>query len=236
MVPFSLFGYYVSYPLFWEEPLYMFLNIFLLTGVLFCQFCCSFCDPGIIPRALNYPIPDITRREVLWEGEIIAEYFCMTCRVWKAPRTHHCSTCNNCVRVFDHHCPWMGNCIAARNYRFFVAYLLFCTVSCVFVVVVCLKMLLRESTLLGSKIGQLISNLPVPFFLSIYCGIVFFGVGGLLFYHFYLIMAGKSTYESVKEEDTTKWNKGIISNVVSFFCSPCPTTLLDLRAPPALYL
>jgi len=50
--------------------------------------------------------------------------FCLRCRVWRPPNSHHCSTCHMCVRQFDHHCGVVGRCIAERNHRWFVLLLL----------------------------------------------------------------------------------------------------------------
>jgi len=46
--------------------------------------------------------------------------FCLRCRVWRPPNTHHCSVCKMCVRKFDHHCGVVGRCIAERNHRWFI--------------------------------------------------------------------------------------------------------------------
>jgi len=46
--------------------------------------------------------------------------FCLRCRVWRPPNSHHCSVCKMCVRKFDHHCGVVGRCIAERNHRWFI--------------------------------------------------------------------------------------------------------------------
>ena len=46
--------------------------------------------------------------------------FCITCRIWRPPGTHHCGTCNTCVAGFDHHCDFLGKCVGAGNMKLFI--------------------------------------------------------------------------------------------------------------------
>ena len=39
-----------------------------------------------------------------------------------------------CVLDMDHYCPWMNNCVGRRNYRYFILYLIYMVVGCVFVI------------------------------------------------------------------------------------------------------
>ncbi|XP_072958358.1 probable protein S-acyltransferase 12 [Typha angustifolia] len=51
--------------------------------------------------------------------------YCTRCQNNKPPRCHHCSICERCVLKMDHHCVWVVNCVGARNYKFFLLFLLY---------------------------------------------------------------------------------------------------------------
>ncbi|GMR48076.1 hypothetical protein PMAYCL1PPCAC_18271, partial [Pristionchus mayeri] len=56
--------------------------------------------------------------------------YCVQCKGFKAPRSHHCSKCQRCVLKMDHHCPWINNCVGHRNHAHFVFFLASASSGC----------------------------------------------------------------------------------------------------------
>ncbi len=80
---------------------------------------------------------------------------CEKCFMIKPDRAHHCSVCDSCVLKMDHHCPWfaiqtiylmsfflfnrffshknrVNNCVSFSNYKFFILFLGYAFVLCLF--------------------------------------------------------------------------------------------------------
>jgi len=59
--------------------------------------------------------------------------YCDKCVHIKPDRCHHCSVCGACVTKMDHHCPWVNNCVGFSNYKFFILFLGYAFVYCLFI-------------------------------------------------------------------------------------------------------
>jgi len=59
--------------------------------------------------------------------------YCILCDSIKPPRTHHCSLMGKCVLNFDHYCPWTANTIGLENYGYFLLFMFYLLLGCVYV-------------------------------------------------------------------------------------------------------
>ena len=47
----------------------------------------------------------------------------------KPHRSYHCKTCERDIIYMDHHCIWANNCIGLHNYRYFLSFLLYMSIT-----------------------------------------------------------------------------------------------------------
>jgi len=85
----------------------------------------QFGDCGVVPLSLRPPT-----------GSANVES-CKICGGWKPPRAHHSRRLNRCVFRMDHVCNWINNVVGYGNQKFFVLFLFYAFLSCVFNLVVC---------------------------------------------------------------------------------------------------
>ena len=120
--------------------------------------------------------------------------YCMKCQLAKPPRTHHCSYCGRCVMRMDHHCPWIGNCVGLYNHKIFLMFVLHATIGCSIVFAVMFHHWYNYAY------GKIYTNMN-------YCAVILtsfsliFSLGGLFFFHSYLIAMNKSTLEMSQLSD-----------------------------------
>lgn len=74
---------------------------------------------------------------------ILVIRFCEKCQLIKPDRAHHCSVCSTCVLKMDHHCPWVNNCVGFHNYKFFMLFLAYALLYCIFITATSLQYLIR---------------------------------------------------------------------------------------------
>ncbi|KAJ8500469.1 hypothetical protein OPV22_011021 [Ensete ventricosum] len=183
----------------------------------------SFSDPGTVTAenfstyVYAYPYDDI----------IYMEKECSTCKILKPARSKHCGICNRCVARFDHHCGWMNNCIGEKNTRYFMAFLLWHFLICLYGAVVLGLILagqLKEhkiiyiltayygiehsfSSLSPHVVQWLLGSYNTQILLIMFLAIISLLLAGFFGYHAHLCLTNTTTNETFKWRDYISWKR-----------------------------
>jgi len=172
--------------------------------------------------------------------------YCEKCVTIKPDRAHHCSVCGTCVLKMDHHCPWVNNCVAFNNYKFFVLFLMYGLVYCLYVALTSLKYFLQfwrdvggggggsedgdqktEHSFTGG--GQF--HILFLFFVSAMFSI---SLCSLLGYHVHLVLHNRTTLEAFRAPvfrrgpDKDGFSLGKRGNLSEVFGDDCWSLLLPV--------
>ncbi|XP_075548907.1 DNZDHHC/NEW1 zinc finger protein 11 isoform X2 [Dermacentor variabilis] len=94
-----------------------------------------FSDPGTVPLPqTNLDFSDALRanKPIDDKGDWT---ICSRCETYRPPRAHHCRICQRCIRRMDHHCPWINNCVGEQNQKYFIQFLLYVGLGCLYIIV-----------------------------------------------------------------------------------------------------
>lgn len=197
----------------------------LLVMLIWCYFMVVLTDPGSVPQdwrpivdeeaaeAQTMPIsatlPSISNTTcpqplVGGMAQIPGLRYCTKCENIKPPRSHHCRVCQRCILKMDHHCVWVVNCVGARNYKFFLLFLLYTFLAATldtFVLLPCFINFFkgfqnRSDSPSGLATTFLAFILNVAFALSLL---------GFLIMHASLVSSNTTTIEVYEKKKTIRW-------------------------------
>ncbi|XP_072040605.1 palmitoyltransferase ZDHHC20-B-like isoform X3 [Amphiura filiformis] len=120
--------------------------------------------------------------------------YCGPCKAIKPDRAHHCSVCSTCVLKMDHHCPWVNNCVGFSNYKYFVLFLLYALLYCLYVAVTVLPYFIQFWT---GGLGGENSKFHI-LFLFFAAAMFAISVSVLFCMHIHLTLTNRSTLESFR--------------------------------------
>ncbi|XP_014670661.1 PREDICTED: palmitoyltransferase ZDHHC2-like, partial [Priapulus caudatus] len=161
--------------------------------------------------------------------------YCEKCQCLKPDRSHHCSVCGRCILKMDHHCPWVNNCVNFSNYKFFVLFLGYGILYCLYVAFTSMPYFLQLFNV-GFR-GAAEFQIMFLFFLGLLFAISLVCLFG---YHLFLTSRNKSTLESFRTPmfttgpDPHGFNLGVKANFQEVFgdqreimCLPIFTAMGD---------
>uniref|UniRef100_A0A5K4F1T2 Palmitoyltransferase n=2 Tax=Schistosoma mansoni TaxID=6183 RepID=A0A5K4F1T2_SCHMA len=100
--------------------------------LLFSHICAAVTDPGLIP------LHQYTANQLASVQKPDGWTTCNKCGIHRPPRAHHCRICRRCVRRMDHHCPWINNCVGECNQKYFIQFLIYVGILCVYALILVL--------------------------------------------------------------------------------------------------
>lgn len=113
--------------------------------------------------------------------------FCEKCKIIKPDRAHHCRICRCCVLKMDHHCVWVNNCVNFHNYKYFVLFVGYALIMCVYIASTSLRDFLQYFR------GEVNFHILFLFFTAVMFAL---SLVSLFFYHIYLVLVNRTTLES----------------------------------------
>ena len=235
LIPCTVFVVFVAFPLYEELKgnaggTVLLVISFILPCISMSSLFCSGCmDPGIIPRA---PAPvgntdHISRtRNVEVNGHMVLVRYNETCNFYQPPRAHHCSVLNDCIERFDHYCPWVGTTIGKRNYRFYLIFVFSSTLVCIYTFTCSAFLIQMRVDEPDTTVQEALRKEAGALFMMIYVFIGVWFVGGLSFFHIYLLSRNQTTYENIRHSYdrnyTNPYNRGCLANWAEVFCVKVP--------------
>nr|XP_054302267.1 palmitoyltransferase ZDHHC20 isoform X9 [Pongo pygmaeus] len=120
--------------------------------------------------------------------------YCEKCQLIKPDRAYHCSACDSCILKMDHHCPWVNNCVGFSNYKFFLLFLLYSLLYCLFVAATVLEYFIKFWT---NELTDTRAKFHV-LFLFFVSAMFFISVLSLFSYHCWLVGKNRTTIESFR--------------------------------------
>ncbi|XP_051824385.1 palmitoyltransferase ZDHHC15 [Antechinus flavipes] len=160
--------------------------------------------------------------------------FCDRCHLIKPDRCHHCSVCSMCVLKMDHHCPWVNNCIGFSNYKFFLQFLAYSVLYCLYIATTVFQYFIKYWV---GDLPNTRSKFHVLFLLFVAC--MFFVSLMILFgYHCWLLSRNKTTLEAfsapvfLSGPDKNGFNLGFIKNFQQVFGENKKLWLLPIGSSP----
>ena len=182
-------------------------------------------DPGILPKQYtSICLKKIYPRKSVIRGHLYDIKYCITCDIFRPPRTCHCKKCDNCVQQFDHHCGWIGNDVGIRNYKYFYLLVSCIVINYLYQIFFCLYVLLNriiEGNFYENTTLLIVISLSSIMLYDLLFILIF--LGKLFFVHTYLCSSNLLYYEYLKKKfkkppGFNPYNISFLYNIKQIFC------------------
>jgi len=97
---------------------------FLMLMAVLSHNICRFTNPGTVPLSLTPPKP--------LEARVHRDYVCKRSGVIKPPTAHWCGEVQRVVLKMDHYCPWVNNVVGLFTQKYFLLFLFYTFLCCLF--------------------------------------------------------------------------------------------------------
>lgn len=242
----GVYGVYVvhAYPLLpnshLTHPIHKWIGAALFVACLGSFLLAAFSDPGVIRREnVAEALAAYPYDEAIFPARAKPDGPPRVCDIDacgglpKVARSKHSRATGQCVARFDHYCIWLANDVGARNYRYFLSFLVFNSAimyyGCVASYAVAAQTIddnnLWEARFVNRVTGEKIAAsyyILFQYLLSVHgeivmgfmiCAVMGVVLTGFSIYHFYLAAYNVTTNESVKWGDLRSERAGYIEHV-----------------------
>ncbi|KAK3840547.1 MAG: DHHC palmitoyltransferase-domain-containing protein [Linnemannia elongata] len=232
----------------WVYILHMIWATYLVWGILANYYLAVRTPAGSVLDGVSSS-GDAMFQDILGEMETTPPT-CKRCHLPKPERAHHCSVCKKCVLRYDHHCPWIHNCVGHFNHRYFLMFLTYLPIACVYFVVMGAGPFMLAADASSDNNWPYWLDRSLVAFSEVLAVAIGVAVGGMGAWHWYLALTAQTTLEQYNnaymkkickkrgETFTNMYDFGIIGNFYDIFNIgprghyPWYTALLPIRIPP----
>ncbi|KAJ1476099.1 DHHC palmitoyltransferase-domain-containing protein [Baffinella frigidus] len=182
----------------WAELIPFHILLFLLV-TSYLQ--CALLDPGTVPQKWHDAIVASSERS--------KHRICGKSQMFKPPRSHFDSITQRLVLNMDHFCPWVVNCVGFYNRKFFILFLFWTMMSCLYFIVamVCRGTVSLQSLILSPD-GR---TTPLKFMAFIFDCSLCVAVAGFLGFHVKMVLYNQTTIEADALEFDVGWRRNVTS-------------------------
>ncbi|EPS39680.1 hypothetical protein H072_6533 [Dactylellina haptotyla CBS 200.50] len=149
--------------------------------------------------------------------------WCGRCGNYKPDRAHHCSEVGRCVENFDHFCPWVGGVVGLTSYKFFVQFVAYGSIFCIYSVI-CVAVFFQEKVSrygFTDEDGHWVAVLAMGGFFGLF-------INGMFFANTQMIYWGSTTIENF-DRKTKRYFVARLDPNQEMDAGRRPTTTLNSR-------